>query len=115
MQRGNTGAIYIFENPVHRKGTGVSSDDFKVSAVGGFEPSGGKIPDDTPQLTPGERFSDGARYGASVIKIGHLNNDAYEDFAVGAPYEGGTGAVYLYLGSENFWTDGRLRGMKTIY
>ena len=80
--------------------------------MGGFKPSGGKIEATVPELTPGERLKDGARYGASLLNIGKLNDDQYEDFVVGAPYEGerGTGAVYLYLGSADFWRGGVIKG-----
>ena len=105
-QRGNTGAIYVFENPVP-KISHPSSNDFKISAVGGFKPPLGTIPTNTPTLTPMEKLSDNARYGAAILNIGKLNDDKYEDFVVGAPYEGGTGAIYVYLGSNNFWRGAR--------
>jgi integrin alpha 8 len=47
-----------------------------------------------------------ARLGMSVLNIGDIDRDGYEDFAVGAPYErqaGGdsTGAVYIYYGNPD--------------
>ena len=32
------------------------------------------------------RASNGARFGSSLINLGRLDGDRYEDFAVGAPY-----------------------------
>ncbi|KAK4312791.1 hypothetical protein Pmani_015803 [Petrolisthes manimaculis] len=40
----------------------------------------------------------GARFGTTVAAIGDLNGDQYEDFVVGAPFEG-NGAIYVILGS----------------
>ena len=82
-----------------------------MSAVGGFTPSAGmdsRIRIDMPTLTPDERLTDGARYGSSILNIGKLDDDKYEDFVVGAPYEGvdHEGAIYLYRGSESFWSAG---------
>lgn len=39
----------------------------------------------------------------SLASLGDLNLDKYDDFAVGAPYDGksGRGAVYVYYGSAN--------------
>lgn len=39
-----------------------------------------------------------AQFGSSIAVVGDLNMDGYLDFAVGAPYENGRGAVYLYQG-----------------
>nr|CAH7714873.1 unnamed protein product [Callosobruchus chinensis] len=43
------------------------------------------------------------RFGLSVAGLGDLNQDGYDDFAVGAPYDGpnGNGAVYIYYGSRD--------------
>ncbi|CAJ1079387.1 integrin alpha-6 isoform X2 [Xyrichtys novacula] len=39
-------------------------------------------------------------FGLAVENIGDINQDSYEDIAVGAPYEdGGSGKVYIYHGS----------------
>ena len=44
-----------------------------------------------------------SRFGYSVAAAGDLNGDGYNDFIVGAPYDGENkgGAVYIYHGSEN--------------
>lgn len=55
--------------------------------------------------------SNGARFGASLLALGKLDADSYEDFAVGAPYENsGEGAVYVYRGSKDFWITEGVRG-----
>ncbi|KAL4222473.1 Integrin alpha [Mactra antiquata] len=41
-----------------------------------------------------------ARFGFSLTNAGDLNRDGFEDFAVGAPYEG-QGAVYIFHGSAD--------------
>ncbi|CAH1154080.1 unnamed protein product [Phaedon cochleariae] len=42
------------------------------------------------------------RFGLSLASLGDLNQDGFDDFAVGAPYDGpnGRGAVYIYYGSK---------------
>ncbi len=47
----------------------------------------------------------GARFGAAVASLGDLDGDQFEDFAVGAPFEG-DGAVYVYRGSRTFSFNG---------
>ncbi|GFO13458.1 integrin alpha-6, partial [Plakobranchus ocellatus] len=49
-----------------------------------------------------------ARFGMSIAKLGDINKDGFNDFAVGAPYEG-KGAVYIYHGSD------AKEGFKTKY
>lgn len=41
----------------------------------------------------------GARFGTTLAACGDLNQDGFQDIAVGAPWEDGHGAVYIYLGS----------------
>ena len=56
------------------------------------------------QLARPGLISAGARFGVSLINLGRLDADEYEDFAVGAPNEDdGNGAVYIYHGSRYFW------------
>ncbi|XP_057656467.1 integrin alpha-PS2 isoform X1 [Diorhabda carinulata] len=42
------------------------------------------------------------RFGHALASLGDLNQDGFDDFAVGAPYDGpnGRGAVYIYYGSK---------------
>lgn len=40
------------------------------------------------------------RFGFSLANLGDINQDGYNDLAVGAPYEG-NGAIYIYLGSKD--------------
>ena len=48
----------------------------------------------------------GSRFGMSLINLGQLDGDKYEDFAVGSPgADNGLGAIYIYRGSKSFWTD----------
>ena len=48
----------------------------------------------------------GSRFGMSLINLGRLDGDQYEDFAVGSPgADDGLGAIYIYRGSKSFWTD----------
>ena len=46
----------------------------------------------------------GSRFGASLANIGDLQNDGFEDFVVGSPYDGEdhTGAIYVYRGANDF-------------
>lgn len=50
-------------------------------------------------LTGKERHS---RFGTSLLALGRLDDDKFEDFAVGAPGEDdGRGAIYIYYGDAN--------------
>ncbi|XP_033120627.1 integrin alpha-6-like [Anneissia japonica] len=40
-------------------------------------------------------------YGISMANLGDLNYDTFQDIAVGAPYENGEGAVYIYMGNAD--------------
>lgn len=41
------------------------------------------------------------RFGMGVENVGDLDQDGYEDVAISAPYDDGTGSVYIYRGSRN--------------
>ncbi|GAB6027783.1 hypothetical protein CHUAL_002018 [Chamberlinius hualienensis] len=42
-----------------------------------------------------------ARFGSAITNIGDINMDGYQDVAIGAPFEDGSGAVYIYHGGAN--------------
>jgi hypothetical protein len=46
----------------------------------------------------------GSRFGASLANLGDLQFDGFQDFAVGAPFDGDNheGAIYIYRGSPDF-------------
>lgn len=54
--------------------------------------------DQDPQTVMGTRKL-GSRFGTAISSVGDLNKDGINDIAVGAPYEEGTGAVYIYNGN----------------
>uniref|UniRef100_A0A5S6QJD1 Integrin_alpha2 domain-containing protein n=1 Tax=Trichuris muris TaxID=70415 RepID=A0A5S6QJD1_TRIMR len=39
-------------------------------------------------------------FGASIANLGDINNDQFNDVAIGAPYHEAGGAVYIYLGAD---------------
>ncbi|RZC36150.1 integrin alpha-PS2 [Asbolus verrucosus] len=47
-------------------------------------------------------FNSRSRFGQALAALGDINQDGYQDFAVGAPYDGtgNRGAVYIYHGSS---------------
>lgn len=70
-----------------------------------FRNNGGDISDTNPIVLSGDEMPR-ARFGSSVVNIGDVNDDGYEDFAVGAPYQelmdGNSGKVFIYYGSPDF-------------
>ncbi|XP_042874256.1 integrin alpha-5-like isoform X1 [Penaeus japonicus] len=48
-----------------------------------------------------EGHSAWGRFGIALTSLGDINGDGYDDLAVGAPYEDGTGAVYIFNGDAN--------------
>uniref|UniRef100_A0A673CUA9 Integrin alpha-6-like n=1 Tax=Sphaeramia orbicularis TaxID=375764 RepID=A0A673CUA9_9TELE len=51
-----------------------------------------------PERIDGQKDS---MFGMAVESLGDVNQDGYQDFAVGAPYENnGVGSVYIYHGSD---------------
>ena len=58
----------------------------------------------------------GSRFGMSLINLGRFDGDEYEDFAVGAPGDdNGVGAIYVYRGSQSFWTTDNDKNGKNIF
>ena len=52
------------------------------------------------------RKESGARFGAAVSNLGDIDGDGMEDFAVAAPCEEQTGAVYIYRGHRHWMLKG---------
>ncbi|XP_015784877.1 integrin alpha-PS1 [Tetranychus urticae] len=42
-----------------------------------------------------------SRFGWALADLGDINKDGFNDLVVGAPYDEGGGAIYIYLGSPN--------------
>ena len=53
--------------------------------------------------TSGKGLVPGSRFGFAIANLGDLQQDGFEDFAVGAPYDGNNheGAIYIYRGAIN--------------
>ncbi|EEC08879.1 integrin alpha-ps, putative [Ixodes scapularis] len=73
--KGEGGAVYIYMNSK----TGISKATKPIKLVG----------------------KDESRFGFGLSSTGDLNKDGFPDLAVGAPYEDGGGAIYIYLGSAD--------------
>ncbi|KAK1166135.1 integrin alpha-6-like isoform X1 [Acipenser oxyrinchus oxyrinchus] len=58
----------------------------------------GKWDDVKPTRLNGTKDS---MFGLAVENIGDINQDGFEDIAVGAPYDGGSGKVFIYHGSKS--------------
>ena len=54
--------------------------------------------------TSGKGLASGSRFGSAIANLGDLQKDGFEDFAVGAPYDGADhgGAIYVYRGTKDF-------------
>lgn len=90
----------------------VNNDGFDDLIVGEFEFSNGNNEEGRALIFPGsaagigataiwtvEGGADFAKFGAEVLGIGDINNDNFDDFAVGAELDGGfQGRAYVYLG-----------------
>lgn len=40
-----------------------------------------------------------SQFGAAITRLGDLNHDGFEDFAVGAPFALSGGSVHIFLGA----------------
>ncbi|XP_076250512.1 integrin subunit alpha inflated isoform X1 [Rhynchophorus ferrugineus] len=77
-----------------------TEDKYDVGRVYVFYQGGGSSSFNKTSFIDGTNSK--GRFGHSVGYLGDLNQDGYEDFAVGAPYDGenNKGAVYIYYGSS---------------
>ncbi|KAG4071617.1 hypothetical protein HA402_011771 [Bradysia odoriphaga] len=76
------GAVYIYEN-LGETASGKWSAGFSLKSI-----------------LRSDIESAGGRFGMAISKIGDINQDGFNDLAVGAPYEN-EGAVYIYLGGPD--------------
>ena len=117
FQKFEIGTIYVYRNEYRNK------RNFLLKAIGAHTrlPIEITINDRLVNVETLERLkrssaSSGARFGSSLLNLGQFDGDKYQDFAVGAPYEdGGTGAVYIYRGSKNFWSTDGVHGTPNKY
>lgn len=42
-----------------------------------------------------------SRFGTAIANLGDINQDGYNDVGIGAPYEDGKGAIYIYHGTSS--------------
>ena len=87
---------------------------FKLTAVAQKAQSENVKADNPVTLGRKGTLSVNSRYGTALINLKELQDDSFEAFAVGAPFEdGGRGAIYIYYGSQSFWRgDGLSKGTK---
>jgi integrin alpha 8 len=53
------------------------------------------------QWTILDGLSVGGRFGLSLAKLGDLDQDGFDDLAIGAPYDQGGGSVFIFRGGPN--------------
>ncbi|XP_065179316.1 integrin alpha-5-like [Sycon ciliatum] len=89
-----SGRVYVYgeslSNAISGSTAGVSGPDF------GSASSATEVP---PNLKITGKI--GAQFGRAIAALGDLDQDGYEDVAIGAPYEDGTGAVHIHYGSRD--------------
>ena len=81
-QKGDRGRVYVYLN------NRLSGFHTRPITLSGFR-----------SLTAGNG-SPGARFGSAMASLGDINMDGVTDVAIGAPYEEGSGAVYIYHGNR---------------
>ncbi|KAH8872086.1 Integrin alpha ina-1 [Schistosoma japonicum] len=91
------GAVYIFLNRQ-------SFLYAPVDEVSGVDLFSYDYPETFQMITPPSHNCGNSRipgFGAAITKLGDINHDGYQDFAIGAPYEDNGGAVYIYHGCKS--------------
>ncbi len=78
-------------------------------------PQGIPSGDETVALTVLYPDQPGSNFGQTLVPAGDTNGDGYDDIAVGAGhYDGGRGAVFVFLGGPNGIPSGNARTASTI-
>ena len=93
MQSYNDGAVYVFGN---------NGKEFETEFI--LKASSETHENHDAAILPRDMVFGNSRYGYAMVNLGTLNDDRFEDFAVGSPFEE-NGAVYIYFGSASFWSD----------
>lgn len=88
--------------PFYKGGTS-GADAYETGAVYVYGNVAGKLVLQSRLVA--DRLYNGARFGTTVARMGDVNRDGFPDLAVGAPYEEGNGAVYVYLGAAGGLVD----------
>ncbi|VDM33920.1 unnamed protein product [Hydatigera taeniaeformis] len=78
------GCIYVFWNQRRRLPSVTAFDFTSVQTI-----------------WPPTSLSSKSGFGSSITSLGDINHDGVDDFAVGAPYDEGGGAVIIYHGSKS--------------
>ena len=107
FQKFEIGTFYVYRNKF-----GDNEGEFELRAVAETTNDNDlQIPTGNIWRLKSQVVSNGARLGSSIISLGRLDGDQYEDFAVGAPYDdNGIGAIYIYRGSKYFWASDGIYG-----
>lgn len=84
--------------PFH-KGGPAAADAYETGTVYVYRNMGGRLFLQSRLQPDRATLWNGGRFGSTVARMGDVNRDGYADLAVGAPYEEGSGAVYVFLGS----------------
>ena len=115
------GTFYVFKNQHSNKPIDqlkIAGKVFKLIAVPRHTNDGSlkEIADSGLKILKRKEAPSGSRFGMSLINLGRFDGDEYEDFAVGAPGEdNGVGAIYVYRGSQSFWTKDNDKNGKKSY
>ena len=115
------GTFYVFKNQHSNKLTDQLAIDgkvFKLVAVPKHTNDGSltEIAESGLKILKRKEATSGSRFGMSLINLGRFDGDEFEDFAVGAPGEdNGVGAIYVYRGSQSFWTKDNDKNGKKFY
>ena len=50
----------------------------------------------------------GSRFGSAIANVGDLQQDGFDDFVVGSPFDGPdhAGAIHIYRGGNTIWSLG---------
>ena len=103
LQTLEIGTIYVFKN---RHSVINKAIAFDLKAVARHTNLNKNTMINGLQFLERKEATSGSRFGMSLINLGRLDGDKYEDFGVGSPgADNGVGAIYIYRGSQSFWTD----------